>query len=604
MLDIYKKLSELLDARERRNAILLFVMMLVMGLLEAAGVASVMPFMSIVANPEVVQTNPYLSAVYDYLEFDGRDSFLAFAGAIVFLLVVGSLLFKGVTHWAMARYAHMRNHSISTRLLRRYIERPYAWYLNRNTGDLGKTILSEVGQVTTGVLMPALQLVANGIVGSCLIILTVIVEPVIAAGAVMLLGGSYIVIYLVLQKYLSQIGRVRVEANRARFSVTQEAMGGIKDVKVAGVEEGYIRAFHKPALRFSRAQASNQIVGELPQFLMQALAFGGIILALLVLMFSREGDLGSVLPPMALFALVAARLIPVLQQTYRAVTRLRFGKPALDNLHADLVLPDSRRKGSGVRIDFTDNVEPLGLTHQLNLDDIRYTYPGAAAATLDGLTLSIEARTTVGFVGPSGAGKTSVVDLLLGLLEAESGEIRVDGELVSDSNIRRWQRTIGYVPQQIYLTDDSIAANIAFGVAPSHIDHDKVRNAAQLAGIEEFVSKETSDGYLTTVGERGVRLSGGQRQRIGIARALYHDPDVLILDEATSSLDTITEHQVMSAVDSLGTRKTIIIIAHRLSTVRNCDTIFLIESGRLRASGSYTELVEDSALFYKMAGAS
>ena len=599
MIDTIRKLRDLLDARERRNALLLFAMMLVMGLLEVTGVASIMPFIAVVANPDVIKTNVFLAKVYKLLDFSNAQSFLLFLGTVVFVLVVSTQGFSAFTLWAMARFTHMRGYTLSCRLLRGCLNQPYPWFLNRHSADLGKSVLSEVGQVISGSLMPALQLVAQTVVAILIIILVVAVEPMVAITAVVLLGGAYALIYSILRSYLARIGADRVRANRERFQIAQEALGGIKDVKVLGLEEGYLRSFSKPAVRFAKRQASNQIIGALPQFLLKVIAFGGILAILLVLLAARGGDLGEVLPLMALYAFAGVRILPSMQQIYSALTKLRFSKPALDTLHKDIEEVAANRP-SLVDNDSVPLLDPIKLRERLELRNVSYTYPKAQTPALEDLALTIKASTTVALVGSTGAGKTTTADLLLGLLESQSGALHIDGQRIAGQNIRAWQRNIGYVPQYIFLSDDTVAANIAFGQPEANVDMTAVERAAKIAELHDFVVNELPDGYQTTVGERGVRLSGGQRQRIGIARALYHDPEVLILDEATSALDNVTEKSVMESVHNIGRRKTIIIIAHRLTTVEHCDEIHLMEKGRIRATGSYQELLMNDHSFQEM----
>jgi ATP-binding cassette, subfamily B, bacterial PglK len=405
---------------------------------------------------------------------------------------------------------------------------------------------------------------------------------------------SYGAIYLGLRGYLARIGADRVRANRERFQAVQEAFGGIKDIKVAGLEAGSLHRFDGPSKRFAKRQAALQIANQLPRFLLEAVAFGGALAFVLYLLASR-GGLQGVLPVMAVYALAGYKLLPALQQVYSQVANLKFAEPAVVALHADLT---QLRPSPTLEL---PPPAPLGLSRSLALENVSYTYPGAARPTLERLDLEVAARTTVGLVGATGSGKTTTVDLLLGLLEPKEGRLLVDGAPVGRRSLRAWQRTIGYVPQHIFLTDDTVAANIGFGLAMAQIDMAAVERAATTASLHDFVVKELPSGYDTLVGERGVRLSGGQRQRIGIARALYHDPSLLILDEATNSLDSVTEQAVVDAVHKLGRRKTIIIIAHRLTTVRNCDQIFLLDRGRVTAQGTFGELLESSARFRRMA---
>ncbi len=615
MLDIIRKFRKLLDARERRNAVLLFFMILATGVMEAVGVASVMPFLSVLSDPGMIQSNAYLGFAYQSFGFSDTNSFLLFLGSAVFVLVVTGLGLKSLTMYGIARFTHMRNYTISTKLLRSYLERPYSWFLNRHSADMGKTILSEVQQVIGQALLPTAQFIANAVIASCLILMLLMIDPLVALVAFVLFAGAYGLLYSVLRKYLSRIGADRVKANRERFQISQEALGGIKEVKAAGIEAGYIASFIKPAQRFAKCLAANMIAGQVPRFALEALAFGGILLIILILLATRGGDLGQIIPTLGVFAFAGQRLMPTLQNVYRSATKMRFGKPALDDLYKDMANIDFEIKDIR-RMRCAQSTAPLGLKQSLELVDVNFWYPNTDRPALQELNLKIAAKSTVGFVGPTGAGKTTAVDLILGLLCPQSGQMLVDGRPLfihdsstevapsqkKDSNLLfSWQRTLGYVPQEIFLADDTVEANIAFGVPQEEIDPDAVERAARIAELHEFVQNELSDGYQTVVGERGVRLSGGQRQRIGIARALYHDPDVLVMDEATAALDNLTEKAVMQAVHNLSNKKTIILIAHRLSTVQNCDQIFLLEHGRLIAQGTYSVLLESSQEFQRMA---
>ena len=371
-----------------------------------------------------------------------------------------------------------------------------------------------------------------------------------------------------------------------------EAFGAAKEVKVGGLEQACIRRFVGPAQIYAKHHATAQVVSLLPRFALEAIAFGGMLLVMLYLM-AQTSSFASALPIVALYAFAGYRLMPALQQIYQSITQLRYSTLALNVLHEDLVNLQPACP--------SHNQEVLSLKQAITLNDIHYSYPNSPHATLKGLCLSIPAGTIVGLVGTTGSGKTTTVDLILGLLEAQRGTLEIDGQIITEHNRRAWQRSIGYVPQQIYLADDTVEANIAFGVEARDIDPQAVECAAKIAGLHEFVINELPGQYKALVGERGVRLSGGQRQRIGIARALYHKPQVLILDEATSALDNLTEKAVMESIHSLRHDMTIIMIAHRLSTVKECDIIFLLVKGRLKAHGRFDDLAKRDEQFRSMA---
>ena len=612
MIDIIRKLQDLLTPREKRNAKFLFCLILASGFMETAGVVSILPFLAVLSSPEVIQENAYLAYVYNALGFSSSQSFFLFTGAIVFVAIVLSLTLKALTQYTLTRYVQMRNYTISTRLLGNYLGRPYSWFLNRHSADLGKTVLSEVSEVVGGVLMPTAQLLANVVIAAGLIITLLLVNPLVAISAAFLLGGTYFIVYYVLRNYLRHIGTERVQANQQRFQIAQEALGGIKEVKAAGLEVGYKNSFAKPAYRFAKYQAATSIIQQLPSFFMQALTFGGLLVVIMVMMATHGGNLAEVLPILGLFAFAGQRLLPAIQGIYAHAASLRFGKPALDTLHADLSLKINEPLKSA------KDVKPLPFNQNIELKKIDFTYPGAKQTAIHELNLKFPANTTVGIVGSTGAGKTTLVDIIMALLPPEHGQLFVDGQPIFERQkssspthnnlknntynyLKQWQSTLGYVPQQIFLADDSVRANIAFGVPVKEVDQAAVERAGKIAELHEFVVQELPHGYETTVGERGVRLSGGQRQRIGIARAMYHDPNVLILDEATSSLDNITERAIMDAVHNLTRKKTIILIAHRLSTVKKCDQIYLLGNGHLLSQGTYSELLAKSQEFRNMA---
>ncbi|MCG6896916.1 MAG: ABC transporter ATP-binding protein/permease [Thiocapsa sp.] len=598
MFVTYQRLWQLLNATERRQAVILLVMILVMGLLQMLGVASVMPFMSVVADPAVVETNAYLAAAYGRLGFTDPQAFLLLLGVLVFLALVISTAFRALTTYASVRFGEMRKYSLGRKLMADYLRQPYDWFLGRHSADLGKTILSETEQVIGGALYPAILLISEGAVVLAVTILLILADPLLALGVAVGVGGAYGLIYAALRGHLHRVGAERLAANRERYAVVQETFGSIKDVKVGGLEGPLLVRFEEPARRFAQAKAMQSVVGQMPRFVLEALAFGGLLLAVIYLM-TRPGGLDQALPVLAVYALGAYRLMPALQRAYAQLVTLRFSAPALESLHRDLtdLAPED---GTGLPL---ERARPLGLKERIRLEQVTYSYPDSPQPALRDLSLEIPARATVGLVGRTGSGKTTTVDVILGLLTPQAGSLTVDDTPITADNLRAWQATVGYVPQQIYLADASVRANIAFGVPPERIDNEAVERAARIANLHQLVNQALPQGYDTPVGERGVRLSGGQRQRVGIARALYHDPELLILDEATSALDNLTEQAVMDAVRNLARRKTVILIAHRLTTVRECDRIYLLDQGQLTGQGDYERLAASNADFRRMAQA-
>lgn len=594
MLGTFRKLFELLTRRERARGLLVLGIVTAMAVLEVAGVASVMPFLSVMGDPEVVESNPALNRVFTILGFESRERFLILLGAAAFGLVLFSAIFRVFALYAMNRYIQMRRHSIAERLLETYLRQPYEFFLNRNSGDLAKSILSEVDQLVGNVIQPAIHAGAYAAIGIAILALLLVFDPLLALAAAVFIGGLYALVYKLVRGLLGRIGRERVDANRQRFTTAGEALGGIKAVKLLGREHAYLSRFRPASIRFSRHMATNATLGEAPKFVIEAVAIGGVLALAVGLMATRSG-IGETLPILGLYAFAGYKLLPAAQNIYNGIARLRFGAAAVDEVHRDLY-----RRASLAEIHRTP---PASLTpcQGICLEGVSFTYPGTPEPALREINLAVPVETTVGLVGGTGAGKTTLVDIILGLLRPAEGRLIVDGAPVSDDNLQAWQQALGYVPQEIFLSDATVAENIAFGVPQEEIDRGAVERAARMAQVHDFVTSELPNGFETEVGERGVRLSGGQRQRIGIARALYHDPEVLVFDEATSALDNVTERAVMEAVHDLHEQKTIILIAHRLSTVEKCDRIFLLEKGRVAESGTYAELLQKSQSFQAMA---
>lgn len=570
MLSTFGKLYDILTPRERRQAMLLLVLMLGLGVIEMIGVASIFPLIAVLSEPKLIQSNKYLAYAYDTLGFSETNSFLIFLSVAVFLVIVVRTGWTAFTNYAILRYAEMRTHVLGTRLLRSYLHRRYAWFLSRHSADMGKTVLSEVEQVVRGSLLPALQLVSRGIIAIFLFALVVVVDPIVALVATIFLGGAYGAFYLFIRRFLLRKGRERIAANRERYKVAQEVLAGVKEVKMGGHEAGYLRRFERAAIRFGRLKTIIQLVKQLPRYLLELIAIGGIVTLILTLLFRADGDLNAILPVIALYAFAGFRLLPVIQALYQATVSLRYGKPALEALHDDLTEDVLVAEPAAERLPFNS---------EISLHDVSFTYPGAERPVLENVSLTIPAGSSVGIFGPSGAGKSTLIDIILGLLEPTSGEVRVDGKVINRSNVRAWQRAIGYVPQHIFLSDENLTANIAFGCAPNQVNMDAVKRAAVVANLHEFITDELPHGYHTLVGDKGIRLSGGQRQRIGVARAIYRGSEVIVLDEGTASLDELTAQKVLRSIFSLKGR-TIILVAHHQEVIDKCSQKIAVKNGK------------------------
>jgi len=502
-----------------------------------------------------------------------------------------------LTNWGLARFSWMRNYSISRRLLRNYLFQPYSFFLNQNSSLLGKNILSEVQVAVKGVIVPLLEIFSRSIVAVFIFIMLVVVEPVLALTSMVILGGAYVLTYRVTKKRLNIKGERRYKTNAERFKAVNEAFGDIKQLKLMGCENFFIKRFSKPAMEYAKNNASVQIIGRIPRYIIEVIAFGGILVVVLYFLLTGKG-LEDFLPIIGLYAMSIFRLLPSIQSIFAGVANIRFNKQGLDSLYEEMfsfrniVVPHSSGK---------EKVKPLPFRKMLELKDITYSYPETDKPVMKELNIKIGANTSIAFAGATGAGKTTIANIILGLLTPDLGKMIVDGVEITDENLASWQSNLGYIPQDIYLQHDAVIRNITFGVPEDKVDMDSVIRAAKIANIHGFVMEELPDKYNTIVGERGVRLSGGQRQRIAIARALYHDPAVLVLDEATSALDGATEHEVFKAIENIAKTKTLIIIAHRLTTIQDCDVIYVMENGEIVGSGKYEELIRTNRVFRKIA---
>lgn len=575
---------------ERHQLIWLFLGILIMGLVEMVGIASIMPFLAVVTRPDVIHTNRYLSAVYVGLGFQSSQDFLFWSGLAVLVLLVVNSLVSAVTMWLLLRFTNLRGHAISQRVLENYLYQPYVFFLNRNSSEMAKTIVEEVNRFIAGVALQSVGLVTKTVVIVCILVLLIAVDPMMALTVIAALGAAYGVLFHSLRRKLDRIGRESFEAATDRVKLANEGVTGIKDLRILGREADHVRRFSRPSRLFAKHELTAQGLALLPRYALEAIAFSGVLL--MVLYQLRAGkDAGTIIPLISLYAFAGYRLMPAAQTLFASVANIKYHLATIAVLRRDLALKTAER---------VDTLgPPIVPAHAITLESVTFGYPNAQRPILKDFTLTIPAHSTVGLVGSTGSGKTTTIDLLLGLLSPQQGRLMVDDLSIVASNVRRWHRSVGYVSQQMYLADDTIAQNVAFGVPKVDIDHAAVTRACELADLGGFV-QSLPDRYQTIVGDRGVRLSGGQRQRIGIARALYVDPKVVVLDEATSAVDGATEAAIMDAMHLLAGR-TLVIIAHRLSTVKECDVIYVLERGAIVGAGTYDELLHANPQFRKLA---
>ena len=596
MIKTFRKLLSILTPKERRKFLILSAAIIVMALTEVAGIGSISPFLAVASNPGAIIEQPLLARIYHGLGFTEPNAFIAFLGLVVIALIILRNAVTAAVKYIEVRFGQMRNHSLSTRLLAKYLGKPYIFFLNQNSAELSRNVLAEVNQVVTGFLIPGIELMAKVVVALAIITFLVVLNPLVALITALVLGSLYGAVYFAVRGPLMRIGRRRMDANRDRYKLAQEAFGGIKDVKLMGKEGVFLNEYKIPSRAVAEALATKTIIGAMPRYVLETITFSAVMLLIAVL--ALRGEFQDAIPLVGVYGLAAYRLMPTLEQIFKHAATLRGNQVVVDLVHDHLrdVPGDTPRLP-------VERAAPLPFVRAIELHDVVFRYPNAEEDVIHSQHLTIAANTTVGFVGPTGCGKTTTVDIILGLLTPTAGSLTVDGVSITSGNLRNWQANLGYVPQHIFLSDDTIARNIAFGVPPADISMEQVRAAARTANLADFIEAELPAGYQTIVGERGVRLSGGQRQRIGIARALYTNPSVVVMDEATSALDGITEQAIMEAIDALAGHKTIIIIAHRLTTLKDADAIYLMDKGRIIASGRYADLMASNERFQRMARA-
>jgi ATP-binding cassette, subfamily B, bacterial PglK len=581
-----KKILHLFSDREKFQIGLIFLLMLIGAGLETFSVGLIPPFVALLGNPEIIQKQKILNWLYITLDAHSSQIFLLWISVIILVIYLSKNAYLAALTYLQYYFLYKKQISLSTRLLKVYLYSPYTFHLQRNSADLVRNITSEIPQIFIGVLMPMLILAAELMVMSCIALLLVIVEPVAAAIAAIFLGVSILWLNKTIRKQMGEQGLIRQEQGGQMIQWVNQSLGGVKETKVLGRETFFLDAFTRSVKAFGKANLFVGLANQLPNLFIDTLLISSV---LLIVIFSlvQGREIQSILPMLSLFAIAALRLMPSAKRIVSTITNIRYFQYAADLIYQDLVSLEPALNLCSVGQHTQASINQL--QEFIEVRNIHYQYPNAANLSISRLSLKIAKGESIAFIGTSGAGKTTIVDILLGLLTPSQGEILVDGKnIVTD--LAGWQQQIGYIPQSIYLSDDTIRNNIAFGLASDEINEEQVWAAIKASQLEELIHS-LPDQLDTLVGERGVRLSGGQRQRIGIARALYHDPEVIIMDEATAALDNTTEREFMRALESMTGQKTMIMIAHRLSTVKNCDRLYLIKNGAIVEQGKYEDLL-------------
>lgn len=601
MLKMIQKLFTILTPQQRKEFYVLQILVVLMAFTELLGIASIAPFMALVGDISLLEQGGLFEQLYQFSGLTNPIDFLFYTGLLVLVMLILSSVISMYTIWKLSLYGTTVGTELADCLYNYYMQQDWLFHASGSSAHLTKQISTEALRVTDTIIQPLLIMNAKVVLTVFILIGMFVYNPLLALSGVMIFAGAYILLYKIVRKRLQANGRNMSQIFTNRFRLMNEGFGGIKDVLLLNRRHDFVERFQESGKHFAYARGANNAISQVPRYFMELIAFGSMIGLVLVLIKLHQGNLGTILPVLALYALAAFKLLPAMQQLYVGIAQIKGNAAAFEAIEDDLTESLKSQSNAAQQQNSTESAAThLLLRNKISFNNITFNYPGKPYPAINGLNMTIPANRTIGLVGASGSGKSTAIDLLLGLLPLQQGELCIDDIRINAENKRAWQNTIGFVPQSIFLTEGSIAENVAFGLSVKDIDLEQVKKAIQLAHLSELV-EELPNGLDTKIGERGVKLSGGQRQRIGIARALYIEADILVFDEATSALDGITEKIIMEAIHNFSGQKTIVMIAHRLKTVQKCDIIYLMEKGKITAQGSYSELLKQNAQFKEMA---
>ena len=566
----------------------LVLLMVLSGLLEVFGIGMLYPYVAILQDPAKIAQSTYLSAIYRELGFKSDRSFsIAMSGGLLAVFLAKGFFSLWMTNFQL-RFIYAKQSELGQSLLTRYLSQPYAFFLSANTSTLIGNLTTSLSQACSGVMQAALLLIAEAIVLAGLVIFLVYLSPAFLLLAMLFVGALSIMFFRLVKPNIARYASENDEKWKAMIRVVNEGISAAKEVQVLGRQQFFIDVYSGESRSYAWAVRKYSLFTMLPRFTLETGAVAGMVLFAVFAML-RGGFEEQLFSVLAVFAVAAIRIVPSTNRILQAANAISFYWPAINLIAGGLI-------GNTARAGATQKVEPeLRFRRTLSISIKSFDYPANPHFRLKDINLVIQRGQTVAFIGRSGSGKTTLIDLIIGLFPEFRGQIAVDGCDIRD-HLAAWRRRIGYIPQNLYLRDDTITRNVAFGVPDRDIDIKQVRQAVTLAGLDHVIRAQP-EGLETIVGDRGIRLSGGERQRIGIARALYHDPDLLVLDEATSALDNETERQIVDSIVGLSPAKTVIIIAHRLSTVKHCDDVFLMRDGQIIDHGPLAQIAERHSEF-------
>jgi HlyD family secretion protein len=594
-----KSLFLLLTPSQRKNLFLLQFLVILMSFAEIASVFSIGPFMALIGNLEQLHGDSFLAKAYEFSGISNENNFvIAFGLAVIFILIFSALL-STFTLWRLAMYGARVGSDLGNRLFSYYMSESWLFHAQANSSDFINKISVETTRVTGSIILQLMYLNAKMMLALFLSLTIFIFNPSVALSGALIFSLAYFFIYRLAKRQLAINGKKISQENQSRLQLMSEGFGGIKEILLLGRQQLFNKRFFDASNNFFNAWGNSQVLSSVPRYFMELIAFSSAVLLVMFLIIANQNNLSSILPMVSIYALAGFKLLPAFQQIYFSISTIQGNIASYDNLKIDLQssakksLPDWQYLGSKI------TEEKIEFQSSIQLSNITFGYPETSKPLITNLTIKFPKNQVIGLVGPSGSGKSTIIDILMGLIDPDSGFVGYDEKILKLHQKRALQNKIGFVSQAIYLADTSIKENIAFGIPPHKINNQKIANAIKLANLIDVI-QSLPDGINTLVGERGVQLSGGQRQRIGIARSLYNDPEILVFDEATSSLDGLTEKLIMEAIDSFAGKKTIILIAHRLSTVKNCNLIYFIDKGQVTDKGTYQHLITTNSSFKKM----
>lgn len=576
MVRILKKINVLMDRKQKRSMVGLLIMMVIAAFLESVAVMLVMTVVQLIVDPVTLEQGDTYKMVCEWFHLSGTVSFSVLAIVFLIFMYIAKNLFQFVLQRSLYRFTYRNQFKTAANLMKSFVNRDYEYYLDAETSVIQRSITADVSNMYA-LIQSVLQIVSEAIVAIFLVAALAMQDPVMTAVTAVLLLGTLIIIKSVIKPIMNRTGKENQDYGAAMYSWIGETIQGIKDIKVAGKEQYFINEYCKVGAGYVKAMERFSIFNNTPKLLIETVCVAGLLGYILVLIVSGSNVTGM-MSLFAAFGIAAMRLLPAASRINNQMTSMAFNEPFFFNVSDNLVEETSAEKTDLSYAVVTK--EKLPVTKEVTLRDITYHYPNSDKLIFNHANISFPIGKSIGVVGTSGAGKTTIIDILLGLLNLQSGQVLADGVDIRE-HYREWLCNVGYIPQMIFLLDADIRKNVAFGVDEEDIDDERVWYALKEAQLDEFVKKQP-EGVHTGIGERGIRLSGGQRQRIGIARALYNDPEVLILDEATSALDNDTEAAIMDSINRLHGRKTLIIIAHRLQTIEKCDMVFRVENGTIK----------------------